>query len=300
MNKHNNNPIIFDVPLKLKGHKIATETVKATYLVDSHGNYVIDTLRNRPYVVPVGYNIENTISFFEEPKNIGKLHEYNTEGKLDLQRGFKGKMYNGFVEDFKPIASFDFAIGCRANGIPIDLCKMGGGAVNLKNRLTNKNIDMSGDFLNNPENIVNIENRNNYYNKHYKNHIPEVIRQKDPSINFEQDIENYQHQKMHKPQKIMDLNDPEVHKQFNDVLAKVFEVVPHAVNYSTLDQIELVNKIYEEKGKDIVYIPSQEIIKEQTAQNFGMSPEQHQRSMSITAVDNQREKELGLGGRSLS
>jgi hypothetical protein len=31
-----------------------------------------------------------------------------------------------------------------------------------------------------------------------------------------------------------------------------------------------------------------------------ISPEQYQRSMAITAVDNQREKELGLGGRTLS
>jgi hypothetical protein len=62
----------------------------------------------------------------------------------------------------------------------------------------------------------------------------------------------------------------------------------------SLNNDELINQI---KGlsNDI-----NKITENQTAQNFGISPEQHQRSMSITAADNQREKELGLGGRGLS
>jgi hypothetical protein len=295
-----NEPVIFDVPLRLKGHKFPTHTVKATYLVDVHGNYVIDTLRNRPYVVPVGYKIEDTISFFENPRNVNKIFEYRTEGALDLQRGYKGNMYGGFVDDFKPIASFDFGIGCRSAGLSITGCELGGGQLNISNKKTNKFVDTGGFLGNNPENVVNMENANSYYNEHYRGSIPEVIRQKDPSLGIEEDIDRYNHQKMHKPQKVMDLNDPEIQKKYNETLTKVLDNIPEAHDLCAIDQLKLINGIYEKQGKDIVYTPSQEMIREKASQNFGISPEQHQRSMEITAQDNQREKDLGLGGRSLS
>jgi hypothetical protein len=298
-----NKPVIFDVPLKLKGQKIATETVKATYLVDSHGNYVMDNLRNRPYIVPLGYNIEDTINYFSNPVHSKQLLDYKTEGYRDLQRGVNGKMYGGFVDEFKPIASFDFGIACRASGLRITACEYGGGKLNLSNKQTNQNIDITGYLGNNPENVVNMESANDYYNKHYHelDYLPEVIRQKDPLLEINRNLyQERQHQKIHKPQKVMDLNSPEIQKQYNETLTKVLDNIPEAHDLCAIDQLKLINGIYEKQGKDIVYEPSQAMILEQTAQIFGISAEQHQRSMSITAADNQREKELGLGGRGLS
>jgi hypothetical protein len=300
---------MFTVPVYqfINGQKIQTGITNAEYLKDVHGDFIVNPENNNPYIVPVGYKLEDTFSKFNG-KTPDSLLSYWTSGVHDLQRNFNGASRGDFVDAFTPIASFDYNIACLSVGLQNEACKIAGGALNQfqkhigLNLKGNKNINNSGEYGNNPRNVKNMDNANIYHNQHYqsKNYIPEVIRQKDPSLGIEEEINRYNHQKMHKHQKVMDLNDPEIQKQYNKTLTKVLDNIPEAHDLCAIDQLKLINGIYEKQGKDIAYEPSKEMIKEQTAQNFGISSEQHQRSMEITAQDNQREKELGLGGKSLS
>ena len=84
--------------------------------------------------------------------------EYRTGGSKDLQRNFNGVSFGGFVPAFTPIASFDVGVACSgAIGVSADMCIMGGGAVNLKNRFGNLNINIEGQYFNNPRNVPNIK-----------------------------------------------------------------------------------------------------------------------------------------------
>lgn len=145
--------------------------VDSTYLkVD--GEYVINPSTGNPYAVPVGYNPQDTIDRFvkfdQKDSVFQNLYQYKTSGGFDLQRGINGEKFGGFVEDYRPIASFDFGLAVSAGGLSVTTGEIGGGAVNLKNaiqtslarelKITKAEIpNASGDFFNNPANIPNIE-----------------------------------------------------------------------------------------------------------------------------------------------
>lgn len=147
-----------------------------------------DPVSKTEYTVPFGYDPKNTDKFravqnrvdeFTQAgdmksarhaalqgmfQNIGGLIDYKTGDVNDLQRGFNGQNFGGFVEEFTPIASFDVGVACGAAGYTADICKAGGGAVNLKNRINNTRVDISGEFFNNPKNVPNIEAGVSYFN----------------------------------------------------------------------------------------------------------------------------------------
>lgn len=129
--------------------------VDASYVSDGKGGYLKDANGN-PYLAPVGYSPYK--SWEEGLNNPMSLLEYRTDGPKDLQRNFNGVSFGGFVPAFTPIASFDVGVACSgAVGISADVCIMGGGAVNLKNRISNSNINIDGQYFNNPKNVPNIK-----------------------------------------------------------------------------------------------------------------------------------------------
>jgi hypothetical protein len=166
-----------DIKKKFDGKWISIGKVDSTYLkIDDE--YVINPLTGNPYIVPVGYNPESTINRFVEydQKNsvFQNLYQYKTSGFFDLQRGFNGEKFGGFVDDYKAIASFDFGLAVSAGGLSVTTGEIGGGVINAKNAIqtyaenfaesiisknsSNTEIpNTDGDFFNNSANIPNIE-----------------------------------------------------------------------------------------------------------------------------------------------
>lgn len=125
-----------DIKNKVDGTWITTGKVDSTYLI-INGEYIINPLTGNPYIVPAGYNPQNTIDKFikldEENKVFEGLYQYKTSGILDLQRGFNGTKFDGFVTDYTPIASFDFGLAVSAGGLSVTTGEIGGGVINKKN-----------------------------------------------------------------------------------------------------------------------------------------------------------------------
>lgn len=155
-----------DIKNKIDGKWISIGQVNSTYLkIDDE--YVINPLTGNPYIVPVGYDPQNTIENFikYDQKNqvFQELYQYKTSGSLDLQRGFNGEIFGGFVADYTPIASFDFGLAVSAGGLSVTMGEIGGGIINAKNVIEaylekkHKIPESNGDFFNNPANIPNIE-----------------------------------------------------------------------------------------------------------------------------------------------
>jgi hypothetical protein len=155
-----------DIKNKIDGKWISIGQVNSTYLkIDDE--YVINPLTGNPYIVPVGYDPQNTIENFikYDQKNqvFQELYQYKTSGSLDLQRGFNGEIFGGFVSDYTPIASFDFGLAVSAGGLSVTMGEIGGGIINAKNVIEaylekkHKIPESNGDFFNNPANIPNIE-----------------------------------------------------------------------------------------------------------------------------------------------
>ena len=124
-----------DIKKKFDGKWISIGKVDSTYLkIDDE--YVINPLTKNPYIVPVGYNPESTINRFVEydQKNsvFQNLYQYKTSGFFDLQRGFNGEKFGGFVDDYKAIASFDFGLAVSAGGLSVTTGEIGGGVINAK------------------------------------------------------------------------------------------------------------------------------------------------------------------------
>ena len=124
-----------DIKNKIDVKWISIGQVNSTYLkIDDE--YVINTLTGNPYIVTAGYNPQNTIDKFikldEENKVFEGLYQYKTSGILDLQRGFNGTKFDGFVTDYTPIASFDFGLAVSAGGLSVTTGEIGGGIINKK------------------------------------------------------------------------------------------------------------------------------------------------------------------------
>jgi hypothetical protein len=127
-----------DIKNKIDGKWISIGQVNSTYLkIDDE--YVINPLTGNPYIVPVGYNPENTINrFVEYDQNnsvFQNLYQYKTSGSFDLQRGFNGEKFGGFVDDYRAIASLDFGLAVSAGGLSLTTGEIGGGIINKKNAI---------------------------------------------------------------------------------------------------------------------------------------------------------------------
>ncbi|QKL59169.1 hypothetical protein HI814_21145 (plasmid) [Ralstonia solanacearum] len=96
---------------------------------------------------------------------------YHTGGPYDLQRGFDGQSFGGFVPAFTPLASYDFGLAVTASGGNFIIgAEVAGGLQNAWNSLFNEKVDASGDFLNNPRNVANeIRGFQDYTNGSYAN-----------------------------------------------------------------------------------------------------------------------------------
>ncbi|MEY3280505.1 MAG: hypothetical protein RL674_490, partial [Pseudomonadota bacterium] len=77
--------------------------------------------------------IENFIKYDQKNQVFQELYQYKTSGSLDLQRGFNGEIFGGFVADYTPIASFDFGLAVSAGGLSVTMGEIGGEIINTKN-----------------------------------------------------------------------------------------------------------------------------------------------------------------------
>ncbi len=163
--------------------------VDSTYMVDGSGNYIINPSTGNPYIIPVGYNPEDTLDRFNNPSVIEtyiEIVDYRTGQEYDLQRNLNGVEYGGFVKDYTPIASFDFGLAAAAGTMNLLTAELGGGMVNQKNVISTRTKNFltmvkdiwhdeyhkltpvpnnSGVFWNNIENPINIKTGFDYYNK---------------------------------------------------------------------------------------------------------------------------------------
>jgi hypothetical protein len=137
-NEQLNTTFKSDIKNKVDGTWITIGKVDSTYLI-INGEYIINPLTGNPYIVPVGYDPQNTIENFikYDQKNqvFQELYQYKTSGSLDLQRGFNGEKFGGFVADYTPIASFDFGLAVSAGGLSLTTGEIGGGIINKKNAI---------------------------------------------------------------------------------------------------------------------------------------------------------------------
>ena len=157
-----------------KGRPVAAKT-----LVDAAGNDVINPRTGRPLIVPRDYDVNAAIAFGRSLNNLPRL-PFNEElaaremaktyeamvnafwhgGPQDLQRSYNRMVGGGgdeFVKDFEDAASFNLGVVGRAAGLSPSEIALGGGLFNLRNRITNPNIDTSGPFFNNPNNARSID-----------------------------------------------------------------------------------------------------------------------------------------------
>jgi len=193
------------------------------------GEYVINPATEKPYIVPVGYNPQDTMdrfnNFDQENTVFQNLYEYKTSGDFDLQRSFNGTKFGGFVEDYRAIASFDFGLAVSAGGLDETTGEIGGGAVNLKNavitslenwatRNTTKIPDTSGDFFNNPANIPNIEKGYSFYPADSLR-LLDILREQ-----FKDDVNWLANQDVSK----------EISKIFEDAIFSIFDGINGATN----------------------------------------------------------------------
>ncbi len=202
--------------------------VDSTYLkVD--GEYIINPETGNPYIVPVGYNPQDTINRFvkfDQGNTVYQnLYQYKTSGDFDLQRNFNGEKFGGFVKDYTPIASFDFGLAVSAGGLDETTGEIGGGAVNLKNAIitslekwathsTTKIPDTSGDFFNNPANIPNIEKGYSFYPSDSLR-LLDILREQ-----FKDDVNWLANQDVSK----------EISKIFEDAVFSIFDGINGATN----------------------------------------------------------------------
>jgi len=115
---------------------VVVGTVNSKYLTDENGNSVINKATGSPYIVPLNYDPYKTIEHFRsisDTQAFFELLQYKTGGYRDIQKGFGGVDYGGFVSDYTPIASFDVGIAGRASGVSVNITEAGGAAVNVKN-----------------------------------------------------------------------------------------------------------------------------------------------------------------------
>jgi len=151
--------------------------VAAKYLKDTNGNYIIDRLSGRPYLVPAGFNLDAVITKYKRPdwqtlepidiatrlETYAKLYRnFQTDCPDDLQTAYNGKVGASRVEDFRPAANYVFGVACSAAGLTLHECLAGGGYYNFKKALKalikdKPSIDYSGVFGNKPANVRYIE-----------------------------------------------------------------------------------------------------------------------------------------------
>jgi hypothetical protein len=257
---------IFKVPVYgfNNGKKIQIDSVEAQNLI-VQGQPIIDPTTNAPYVVPLGYNLEKTIMDFKN-QLADKLLAYKTGGAADLQRNFNGKNFGGFVPAFTLIASFDFGIACRATNTAITTCEAAGGMLNLINRATNSKINTTGFLLNNPSNVIHMENANNYYNQYYhnpKNTYPAIIQDKVPELGNDELMNWYEKNKdTLKNMHMMYLYYPEDNQIFKNVLLKALQLTPEMIQLSPLERLEAINLAYQKQDKDVQFLPTAEMLQQ--------------------------------------
>jgi Ca2+-binding RTX toxin-like protein len=159
-------------------------SVSAKWLTDKSGNYVIDPLTNKPYIVPSEFDLDKFITYFQSAgayaNNIsdnlersgfvsGVLLGFAPGSQFDMQRSYAGTtpglMQGGdrFVPAFTDSASFTYGLACNAIGISQNDCLQAGGLTKIGTTLStlmqgnfSQVVGNINDWFNPPSNATNI------------------------------------------------------------------------------------------------------------------------------------------------
>lgn len=151
-------------------------SISATFMVTPSGAPVRNAQGNA-MVAPTGFDPillaqklgpfdwSRTMSemFFDGRIDLGNYTQFGRNGWADLQRSYNGLVAqggDGFVDAFRPVASWAVGYSAAFNNIPSYFALAAGGYTNLLARLENNNIVVSANPLNlfnNPENSDNIK-----------------------------------------------------------------------------------------------------------------------------------------------
>lgn len=139
------------------------------FAMDSNGNYVSYLTADQqagassPYIVPYDYDLSATYTKFHNVASLSQYQlsvlfteSYQRGGSNDVQRTQNDNPNSDFVPAFKAIASYDFGYACVAAGISLEDCFSDGGWYNRFSKLGNWDINISGYAGNNPDNVINI------------------------------------------------------------------------------------------------------------------------------------------------
>ena len=123
-----------------------------------------DPVSGHEYTVPIGYDPYNTWEKFENADSSALL-SYKAGDSCDLQRSnLDGTSIGGYVSDFQDIASFDYGVAAKSIGLSDSEALFGAGMHNEISSWFGNNVDTSGIYYNNPQNVPNIQNGMDYVN----------------------------------------------------------------------------------------------------------------------------------------
>jgi predicted Zn-dependent protease len=157
---------------------------QAIQIYDSDGNLIQNANPNGYLVVPSNYSTDGAQTFANTvqsqmlnpdgggtPDGLGSMiGAFITGGSQDLQRTYEdingNAIQNGpAVSAFQDAASWNLGYVTAAAGIPASWAEIGGGALNwIKSNIFGDNVNTSGDFYNNPDNVNSIQGGYNYFN----------------------------------------------------------------------------------------------------------------------------------------
>lgn len=153
-------------------HSNGNFEVRAKWMKGLDDKYIMDLHTGKPYMVPEEFDLAEALRPYSRI-NLIPLTSFQILGAkmaflaknarhgqpLDLQRRWNGKVYDtgdGFVKSFTASANFLYGLAGKTMGLPESVIIAGGGIYNLYNKSTNPNLDTSGDWGNNPDNVRNI------------------------------------------------------------------------------------------------------------------------------------------------
>ena len=155
-------------------------SVAAKWLQDDVGNYILNPITLKPYIVPLSFDLgtftnkyaamnvaanplalNQTLSAFIDNFQAGRVD--------DLQRSYNGHVGLPFVDAFRPAASFILGVASKAAGLPDIAPVVGGGGYNAGKyfldilRNGTSNIHINGELGNNPPNDTNIREGQRFF-----------------------------------------------------------------------------------------------------------------------------------------
>lgn len=148
------------------------QTISAKWLTDQNGNYIIDPLTSKPYLVSADFDFQKFVTLFQNAKAYadtfpssversgfiaGILLRFAPGAEFDIQRSYGGVVpgyFEGgsrFVSAFTDAANFVYGVACNTVGLTQNECLAGGGAAKLVSAtLSSQPVGSLSDWFNPP------------------------------------------------------------------------------------------------------------------------------------------------------